>query len=178
MPKEKTKTVHKTLPKKPQALLTKEEQHKKKFGDISVAEIVFNTGKPVMIAGKEYVLKPLSIEKDIEWRRKIGIIAGRLLKMGKNQDLIARFGTDQIGAIAELLPILLTEFFDDFVDLLLVFTDELKKDAKHIRKNASSVELMDAIEICIEVALPFVLKAVQIGQRIGERTGITMTFPT
>lgn len=137
-------------------------------------QILFQEGTSVVLAGKEYEIKPLTLEKSFKWREKCGVFAAELFDTliefakpvqtekednGKPdffKGLSQEAGIDMSSLLRSCFPYITGRGLDQIIDLLFLYSEELNEDEERIRKEATVDEIVHAAMEAFKIALPFV----------------------
>ena len=106
---------------------------------------LFHDGVKVILGGEEYVVKPITIRKDREWRQKLSALMATLPKHVKvTTDEPEKFG-NSVKALLVSLPDQVTELFFDYAEEL---------DCKELEEVATGVEVAAGFQQVVKLAFP------------------------
>lgn len=141
------------------------------------AEVISMTGINIVVGGKSYEIKPLTINNDLALRKKCGALAGKFI--GIIQSVFAGGEGGDISAVmAAALPVVFGEGLNDVVDLMFSLSPELAADRDDIESKCSTPELVDAAMQAFEFVFPFIVALVKGLLRMVEKAqaaGIKLT---
>jgi hypothetical protein len=100
----------------------------------------------VILGGKEYDIKPLPIVRANTWRRQY-------VNLLKETSVLAAVTADESEKFQDALSKIFLEKPDEFVTLLFDYAPEL--DRTTIEQEATSVEVLNALEAVIGFETPF-----------------------
>jgi len=105
-------------------------------------QVMNGTGCLVRLAGREYHVKPLPIGKDMEFRSNLaamlgeisGSVAGMAVPADGSEPENEATPIMDIGPadMKALMPVVLSKGFDSFVDLIFLYSPELRADKRYI----------------------------------------------
>lgn len=137
-------------------------------------QVLFQEGVSVTLAGKEYEIKPLVLEKSFKWRERCGVFAADLfdtlvqfaqptktempgdVKVNFFAGLSQEAGIDMSSLLKSCFPYITGKGLDQIIDLLFLYSEELSNDEERIRKEATIDEIVHAAMEAFKIALPFV----------------------
>lgn len=108
-------------------------------------QIVFQEGIKVTLGGKEYEIKPLSLKKAREWRKKFGELMTEV-SQGANVK------PDETEKVAVSINTLINILPDRIIDLFFEYAPYLNKE--QIENEATEQEMSKAFSEVISIAFP------------------------
>lgn len=101
----------------------------------------------VILGGKEYEIKPLVIEKAREWRKKLAVLFNKF-------PALANVTSDDAKGFEAAMNTVIGSLPDEMVDLFFAYAVDLNR--KEIEVIANEIEIAQAFEAIMEIALPLV----------------------
>lgn len=111
-------------------------------------DILLGNGIEVILAGKEYDIKPLPIRKIAEFKGKLKALDSKMFdnidaKISP-QEVMAYFSNMKDGEDISL----------KIADIILDYNEELKKDKEFLLDNATEIEILNLYRIIVGFSLP------------------------
>jgi len=111
-------------------------------------EILNQIGIDVVLCEKSYHIKPLPLGKDIQWRAKLSECLSKCLDKLQKSGIDTTKDFEISDHLAQLLPMILSDSLDDFIELVFLYSPELTKDKTQILEN---VDLDDFVIVGSEI---------------------------
>lgn len=153
-------------------------------------QILMSQGSTVTLAGKEYEIKPMPLRRSMEWRKKVSEIAGEVMdkilesaqkpKTGAPKTILAATmakasesaGLDMEHIFKQSIPYILGDGLDKIIELLFLYSEELKENEEDILENASAEEVVAAAMEAFQVGFPLVVTVFRGLWSMGQKTGL------
>jgi len=119
------------------------------------AQILCADAKTVTLGGRQYTLVPKRGRKHSRAiRRKLGNILGEVSGLGETikaliDSGVEKVNSDAVAALAPLLQRFLGPSFDDLLDIVYDYSDEIAADREWLEENATDEEFVRAIMVLI-----------------------------
>lgn len=141
-------------------------------------EVLFQTGKKIKLGEKIYDIPLLKIKESLKWREQCGIFSKNMfdyiIQTAKKPssesdgprypalDIFSKtHGIDVHALVNAGMPYVMGVGFEEFLDLVFLYSKELKEDEELIRETADIGQLSHAAMEVFKIALPFVANIFQ-----------------